>query len=53
MLSDNFGVMREGLVFHYNPYDVAPFALGPTTITLPWAAVGRHVRADGPLKMAK
>lgn len=53
LLSENFGVMRSGLVFHYNAYDVAPYASGPTTITLPWAAVSRFVRADGPLKMAK
>ncbi len=52
-LSDNFGVTRAGLVFHYNAYDVAPYALGPTTITLPWADVSRHLRADGPLRMAR
>ncbi len=52
-LSENFGVMRSGLVFHYNAYDVAPYASGPTTITLPWASVSKFVRADGPLKMAK
>ena len=46
-------VTRGGLVFHYNAYDVAAYASGPTTITLPWAAVSRHVRPDGPLKMAK
>jgi len=52
-LSENFGVTHAGLVFQYNAYDVAPYALGPTTITLPWDAVRPHLRADGPLKMAK
>ncbi len=52
-LSENFGATRDGLLFHYNAYDVASYASGPTTITLPWADVSRFVRADGPLKMAR
>ena len=33
-LSEEFAIGEEGLIFHYNPYDVAPYALGPTEIVL-------------------
>lgn len=46
-LSPNFGATREGLVFHWNPYDIAPYASGATTILLPWKAVQPHLRRDG------
>lgn len=36
-LPDNFAVTGEGLVFVFNPYEVAPYVFGPTRITLPWA----------------
>jgi hypothetical protein len=52
-LSENFGVTRAGLVFHWNPYDIAPYSEGPSTITLPWEAVRRFIRADGPLAAAR
>ncbi|MEO6461681.1 MAG: RsiV family protein [Candidatus Eisenbacteria bacterium] len=48
-LPDNFGVTRAGLVFHWNPYDIAPYASGASSITLPWSAVRPHLRSDGPL----
>ena len=52
-LSENFGVTHAGLVFHWNPYDIAPYAAGPSTITLPWESVRRFLRADGPLAVAR
>jgi hypothetical protein len=51
-LPDNFGVTRDGLVFHWNSYDIAPYASGPSTITLPWSEVWPHLRAGGPLASA-
>lgn len=36
-LPDNFAVTGDGLVFVYNPYEVAPYVFGPTRITLPWS----------------
>ncbi|HSL82904.1 MAG TPA: DUF3298 and DUF4163 domain-containing protein [Thermoanaerobaculia bacterium] len=35
-LPDNFAVTGDGLVFVFNPYEVAPYVFGPTRITLPW-----------------
>lgn len=48
-LSENFGVTREGLVFHWNAYDINSYAAGPTTITLPWGAVRPHLDPGGAL----
>lgn len=48
-LSPNFGLERGGLVFHYNPYDVAPYAMGPTTVVVRWDEAAPLLRADGPL----
>lgn len=33
-LTDNFALTADGLLFHYNPYDIAPYALGPTTLEI-------------------
>lgn len=33
-LTDNFALTGDGLVFHYNPYDIAAYALGPTTVRI-------------------
>ena len=35
MLSENFSLADEGLVFYYNPYDIAPFSMGSTQLLLP------------------
>lgn len=33
-LAQNFSLRDDGLAFYYNPYDVAPYAMGPTEIVL-------------------
>lgn len=33
-LSDNFGFTPDGLVFHYNTYEIAPYVYGPIQIIL-------------------
>jgi Protein of unknown function (DUF3298)/Deacetylase PdaC len=48
-LNDNFAVTPEGLRFHFNPYEVGPYALGPTDITLTRAMLADLIRDDGPL----
>jgi hypothetical protein len=51
-LSHNFLVTEEGLLFHWERYWIAPYALGPTELTLPWDEVRDLVRPeyvpDGP-----
>jgi hypothetical protein len=36
-LPNNFGFTNEGILFHYNTYEVGPYALGDTDITVPYA----------------
>jgi hypothetical protein len=38
-LNGNFGIGRNGLTVEFNPYEIAPYAAGPTSITLGWSAV--------------
>ncbi len=35
-LPEDFAMARDGLLLHYNPYDVAPYVLGPTQFTIPY-----------------
>ena len=38
-LHENFALTPSGLRFRFDPYEIAPFAQGPTTLDLPWALV--------------
>ena len=35
----NFVVTDEALVFHFPPYQVAPYAAGPQSVSIPWADI--------------
>lgn len=37
--TENFYLTHEGITFYYNVYEFTPYAMGPTEISLPWAAV--------------
>jgi hypothetical protein len=39
ILAKNFYPSREGLVFYYNSYEIAPYVVGPTVLTLPYAGI--------------
>ena len=41
-----WGIDSAGLVFHYNPYEVAPYALGPTTVRLAWSELAGLLNPD-------
>jgi len=47
-LNSNFGVGRNGLTVEFNPYEIAPYAAGPTSITLGWSAVRSLLRLPPP-----
>lgn len=32
----NFSVGKEGILWFFQPYEIMPYALGPTTCTIPW-----------------
>lgn len=35
-LNTNYGFKKEGIVFFFNSYEIAPYALGPTEVLIPW-----------------
>ncbi len=43
-LPKTWGISTHGLVFHYNAYEVAPYAMGPTTVEVPWPDLKGIVR---------
>lgn len=45
----NVGVRADGLLFHYDPYEVAPYAMGPTEVFVPFSDLVGMVPAEGPL----
>ncbi|HEY7462779.1 MAG TPA: DUF3298 and DUF4163 domain-containing protein [Gemmatimonadota bacterium] len=48
-LNDNFAVADSGLAFHFDPYEIAPYALGPTDLVLDRGELGELIRPGGPL----
>lgn len=48
-LNDNFAVLEDGLVFYYNPYEIAAYVIGPTEVKLTREDLAGLVRPDGPL----
>jgi hypothetical protein len=48
VLPNAIGVAADGLHFHYNTYEVASFADGPTDFTIPYGALRGILRSDLP-----
>ena len=46
---ERLAIAEDGLIFHYNAYEVAPYALGSTQILLPWETIASLLRPDGPV----
>jgi len=45
-LADNFALTEKGLELHYNPYEVGPYALGETRVTIPKEAIEPMLKAE-------
>lgn len=45
-LPANVGLSQEGLVFYYNPYEIAAYAVGPIQVTVPYAQLSGILRND-------
>ena len=43
--TENFRLGHEGITFHYNIYEIAPYVMGATEITLPWSRIS-HLLGD-------
>ncbi len=48
-VNTNFGVMADGLLFTFNPYEVAPYALGPTDFTVHYEDIRSLISTSSPL----
>ena len=48
-LNTNFGVTAKGLAFIFNPYEVAPYALGSTELLIPYTDVRELIPDNSPL----
>lgn len=35
-LTDNFGILKDGITFYYQNYEIAPYVYGPTELFLSW-----------------
>ncbi len=43
-LPDNVGTTRNGLIFYYNPYEIAAYAMGPVQVTIPYEKLNGILR---------
>jgi hypothetical protein len=41
-LNSNYGFGSNGIVFCFNAYEIAPYAMGPTEFTVPWSALKEY-----------
>ena len=48
-LNTNFIVDEKSITFFYNSYEIAPYAYGPTEITIPFENFKQVIKKDGPL----
>lgn len=46
-LPSEFGVTGQGFRFYFNAYEVAPYVMGPTDFTVPYAELASQLRPDG------
>ncbi len=48
-LAANYGITKDGFLFHYNPYEIKPYAEGTTSIIIPYAQVEDLLTQKGKL----
>jgi hypothetical protein len=49
-LNGNFAMTAAGLVFHFNAYEIAPYAMGPTEFAIPYEDISSLIRKEGLFK---
>lgn len=50
VVSNNFLISDAGITFHYNPYEIACFAVGATDITLQFDDIKEMIKQDSPIQ---
>jgi hypothetical protein len=43
-LNNNIGLTEDKIIIHFNPYEIAPYSMGPTTIELEKTAVANNLK---------
>ena len=43
-LNKNYGFTKNGIIFYYNNYEIAPYAAGPTEVLIPYSDLGGLIR---------
>jgi hypothetical protein len=38
-INGNFAVVKKGLLFHYDPYEIGPYSMGAIDVEVPWEAL--------------
>lgn len=46
-LNNNYGIKSDGLVFYFNSYEIAAYAMGPTEILIPYKQIKSLTKKDG------
>jgi hypothetical protein len=49
VLASNWAAEASGMIFYYNDYEIAPHALGPTEVRVPFPALKGIISPEGPL----
>ena len=50
-LNDNFAVTSAGLLFYFNVYDIAPYAVGATEVLIPYSDIQNLIDPNGSLSI--
>jgi hypothetical protein len=45
-VTENFGIVEQGVLLHYNPYEIGPYVMGDTEVILPRDAVAPLLKQD-------
>lgn len=46
-VNDNFAITKEGLIFYFNDYEVAPHAVGPTEFKISFSEIRSLIKPSG------
>jgi hypothetical protein len=45
-LTQNYGLGKDAIIFYYNAFEIAPQAVGPTNLTIPYAELAGVLRDE-------
>lgn len=48
-VSENFTVSEKGITWYYNPYEIAPYYVGITEVTLPYSSISQYIIEGSPV----